>query len=130
MNNYFYFGRIPEDYSGHILYDQNLRPVRSEEPRDLPFSSCILDGGLLPPYRPQTEGRAMLIHFLGMPESPSIWTVLTFWDRSVDHRGNSCSAFVFRGNLTFTDACTKAREVFPRVWQRFTFLIYLDEGKD
>lgn len=63
-----------------------------------------IDGGFCPGAvvgdawrrsRPEIEGQASLRHVDG-------WTVLAWWDRSVDSRGACNSAFVARGLRDFT----------------------------
>ena len=112
----FYFGCWNEP--GHFLRSANGRThhVDATLPDDFPLMWRILDGGLLPPCRPQVEGIATFIHING-------WTVLSFWDRSVDKRPGCNSAFLLRGIYTFDVACKAAAEMFPTVWGRFQFEI-------
>lgn len=65
----------------------------------------------------QVEGEAVL--WVRMVPDP--WTVLTFWDRSVDTRGNCCASFLLKGALDFATALETAREAFPQVFSRFKF---------
>jgi hypothetical protein len=62
----------------------------------------------------QIEGAALLHHL-------DDWTALAFWDRSIDSRYGSNSAFLLEGRFTFDEACRVAREAFPRVWARYKF---------
>lgn len=48
-------------------------------------------------------------------------TALSFWDRTVDRRGNSSSNFFFDSHLNFDDALADAREHWPHIFERFTF---------
>ena len=80
-----------------------------------------IDGGFCPGAGPakrrvpyQVEGHAAL-HLVGG------WTVLAFWDRSVDSRYGSNSAFVVKGPLSFSEMVSQARQAFPEVWRRFAF---------
>lgn len=66
----------------------------------------------------QPEGRARLHHIDG-------WTVLAFWDRSVDDRFGSNSAFLLPGILSATEAHAAAKAAFPAVWDRFRFAVVL-----
>lgn len=71
--------------------------------------------------RDETEGRALLTRRNG-------WTVVAFWDRSVDRRGACNSAFIVRGEMTFEQATRVARHRWPDVWARFTFeVVEVDE---
>lgn len=115
MDN-FYFGCW--DRPGHFLFLPNgWQAHGSNVPKDFPCRDGALDGGFLPPNLPQNEGRASLWHVSG-------WTILTFWDRSVDSRTGCCSAFVMRGDLTFEQAVATSRNVFPGIWKRFTFDVF------
>ncbi len=106
---------------GHYLHTvTGFRIGMYAVPEDFPCPFAALDGGILPPRLPQVEGRATLVHVNG-------WTLLSFWDRSVDTRGGSCSTFVVRGQHTFAEACALAQEGFPLVWRRFTFPIAMQE---
>lgn len=63
---------------------------------------------------PQVEGEAALHHVEG-------WTVISFWDRSVDTRGGCNSAFLQRGTWTFEEMVAQARILYPQIWARFKF---------
>jgi len=106
----YYFGCQNE--TGHFLWDEQNRKVYSVQ--GIPFRWTILDGALLPPDEPETEGLAEIVHV-------GSWTIITFWDRSVDKRGGCSSAFVIPAHLWFDEATAIAKERFPRVWARFAF---------
>jgi hypothetical protein len=65
---------------------------------------------------PETEGLALLHHLDG-------WTALAFPDFSVDSRGGSKSVFVFEAILDYDAALARARELFPEVFERYSFEI-------
>lgn len=111
-----YFGCHRE--AGHFLWAENGHRASTDAEKKLPFRYGILDAGLLPPYQPQIEGQATIVHF------PS-WTIVSFWDRSVDKRGGCNSAFVIPAVVSFDDAITIAKQRFPWVWSRFTFEVCL-----
>jgi len=114
----YYFGKYPDTYDGHCLYDENGRKVyECHLPNDFPVKDYILDGGLLPPKLPQIEGRSTIVHING-------WTILSFWDRSGDHRGNSSSNFIMRGVYEFENALELANKAFPKVFTRIEFKIF------
>lgn len=82
-----------------------------------------IDGKLPPGFRnprtgivdEQIEGLATLTHLDG-------WTAIAFWDRSVDERGGSNSAFLLPDPLLpWALAESSARIAFPTIWARFTF---------
>lgn len=124
MGNAFYFGCRNHE-AGHYLQDASGRGVYEDSlPKDFPVKHHVLDAGLLPPYQArekQVEGLAQLAHIGG-------WTILAFWDRSVDKRYGCNSAFVFRGTLTFEETKAKAAAMFPKIWGRFTFEVKLGTG--
>ena len=123
---------------GHHLHDVQMRHAyRSPRfdylaaiPNDFPVADeRTLDGGYAPKLAKtgghlsdQPEGEAALHHVRG-------WTILAFWDRSGDSRGNSNSAFVIRGELDFDEAVAASRQAFPGIWARFTFAVTLREDR-
>lgn len=109
----FYFGCW--DRLGHFLFDVHGRTRREGTlPADFPVMTHALDGAMLGYDRQQVEGRAYVAHVRG-------WTILSFWDRSVDKRYACSSNFILRGTLGFDAAVAKARAAFPQVWQRYKF---------
>lgn len=66
---------------------------------------------------PQIEGAACLHHVHG-------WTVLAFWDRSVDKRGGSNSALLAPGEHSFDDMVELFQRFYPQIWARFKFKVY------
>ena len=64
----------------------------------------------------QDEHRARLYHRDG-------WTMISFWDRSVDSRYNSNGNFIIEGVHDFAGACELAKAVFPIVWERVAPLV-------
>jgi hypothetical protein len=115
-NQAFYFGC--RDRAGHYLFDRFGRSVPASVQAKGPIPWEKIDGAIppsargLPSHAPQ--GVAALHHRDG-------WTALGFWDRSVDHRGGSNSAFFFDRLLTFDLALSEAREFFPWVFARLDF---------
>jgi len=69
----------------------------------------------------QVQGHARLTHHNG-------WTILAFWDRTGDSRGNSNSAFLEQGEHSFDEMVAKAKATFPKIWERFTFEVTHDHG--
>lgn len=109
----FYFGC--RDQSGHYLYDSNGQELFMSPHDSGPFSAKRLDGGFCPTGH-QDEGVAKLTHEAG-------FTVLAFWDRSVDKRPGSHSTFVFEGAMSFQEAVELASRYFPRITARYNFAI-------
>lgn len=115
----FYFGVWSPNQLGHYLYEPSGRMAGREAERALPFKMHILDTGLLPDIGPCTEG---FIHRSVI----NGWTVLTFWDRSGDSRGNSNSSFIIEGDHQAEAALAIAKAAFPSIFSRFTFVLIID----
>ena len=98
---------------GHYLFNRAGRKAHVL-PDDFPIMANVLDCGLLPPKSKQVEGEGHFLHV-------GAWTVLTFWDRSVDKRFGSCSAFIFRGIFTVAEMLAQIRWDFPAIWERLNF---------
>ena len=123
-----YFGCWRE--YGHYLFGENLRSIDREQRYELSLAKIFpkCDGGFCPGmvgeganqiYKvKQVEGEAALTHVAG-------WTVLAFWDRSQDTRGNSNSSFILKGTHDFDHMVKVAKEIFPALWKRFTFEVRL-----
>jgi len=118
MSEVFYFGAIGGP--GHYLHSARAGSdfAGAKAAHRLlhrnPWGVAI-DAGLCPPG-PQVEGQALLHHKNG-------WTALSFWDRSADHRGGSCSTLLINGTFDFETLMTMAREEWPAVMRRFKFPI-------
>jgi hypothetical protein len=89
-----------------------------------------IDGGFCPghakgdPYRrsrPEVEGEAKLSHVDG-------WTVLGWWDRSVDKRGSCNSNVAAKGTHDFTTMSEIAKRRVPHVMARQRQPLVLVEG--
>jgi len=120
----FYFGCWGD--VGHYLWTPDGRRARSAGP----FTALDLDGRFCPGVvgrtdrispNVQPEGVAALHHANG-------WTVLAFWDRSVDRRRGSHSTYVIEGTHDFGEAVRISSAAFPRVWARYPFVSPLPEG--
>jgi hypothetical protein len=103
---------------GHYLWDVHGRRPREQYGPKAPIPWEHWDGSLQPAHT-QAEGQAV-IHYKREVGGP-IWTAISFWDRTVDSRGNSSSNFFFDSHLSFDDALADAREHWPRIFERFTF---------
>lgn len=113
----FYFGCVGQ--AGHYLFNERRHSISERVlPATFPIRYDILDGGLLPPWMPHEEGAAALVHVFG-------WTILTFWDRSVDSRVGCNSSFVIPAILEFDEARRLAQERFPWIWDRYRFEVRL-----
>jgi len=116
MNDALYFGCWSS--TGHYLFNSK---GGSEHAQFHPAAKHI--DGLLGDWVedvPENLGRVHVIRF-GVR-----WTILAFWDRSVDSRGGSHSSFIFKGAVPAAEAMAKAKELFPHVFARAKFPIALE----
>ena len=107
-----YFGCIDEP--GHYLFEPGETHISLVPGWNRWVKWANERDGLLAPEFNEVSGRALLHHFDG-------FTVVAFWDRSVDSRSKSNSLFIVPGIKSFTDTIKIARSVFPQVFERFQF---------
>jgi hypothetical protein len=105
------------DRPGHFLFQPNGQWPLSHA---TPFGSFgeQLDRDHYKPEE-QTEGVARLTHDSG-------WTILAFWDRSVDRRSGCHSTFLAPGTWSAEEMIAGAREAFPSVWARYRFEVRME----
>lgn len=108
----YYFGCCGE--KGHYWFAPG-----PQKPYDRDPIGFELDGVFAPPGS-QTNGPAQLVYLNGANRT---WTVIAFWDNTVDQRGASNSAFALEGVLTFEQAVRQAQKLFPTIWARFPFTV-------
>jgi hypothetical protein len=125
----YYFGCRQLHVLGHYLFTPEMHSAWFELTDVLPWHYKI-DSGLCPgtkgpngytmPYLtdPQVEGAAALHVKDG-------WTAVAFWDRSVDTRSGSNSAFILEGEHSFETVLAESRKLFPEIWARFKFEVRL-----
>lgn len=99
-----------DERKGHYLKDKN---GFSPNPNNLPWKQ--IDGTLAPDTTIKA-GIAKLHH-------KDNWTALAFWDYSIDHRPNSNSVFLAKGEFTFDEMMQIAKDDFPQIMERFDFPI-------
>jgi len=116
----FYFGCYKDH--GHFMRasDANGKLRYSTEEHEFvdknPWGYEI-DSGLCPKtIGYETEGLSSIHQKDG-------WTVLSFWDRSIDSRHKSNSNFLAEGTFDFAEMLKISKEHFPEVFQRFKFEI-------
>lgn len=115
MSEMIFFGCVKA--VGHFLYTKEGYMMSREAVKKLPFEEAILDAGLLKGV-PMTEGLATISVIRG-------WTVVSFWDNSVDKRGKSNAAFIYPKSMTFEEMIEISREQLPWFWKRFKSPIQL-----
>jgi hypothetical protein len=118
MTDAYYFGC--GDESGHFWWLPSHRPFH--RPTRCPWGYEV-DGGAQPGcyierghrrHGDETEGPCALHRRDG-------WTLIGWWDRSVDKRPACCSAFAARGEHDFAAMVVLLREAFPWVAARMRF---------
>ena len=113
MPDVLYFGCMGR--AGHFLFDHDgQRPYGST-----PWG-YDLDGGLLDSSKPEVEG---VVQF----HQKDGWTAIAFWDRSVDSRYASNSAFLVAESVSAETLLAMARESWPAVFSRCKFRVALPE---
>lgn len=112
MPEMLFFGAVKQP--GHFLHRANGQRAGRSIERSLPFRAGILDGGLLPESGEQPEGAAGHCELNG-------WTIVSFWDRSVDKRPGSNSAFLFADRRYFPGIIAIAKLQLPWFWERINF---------
>lgn len=116
----YYFGCWKD--TGHYWHDRSGRSILHRFDERFPESlrKGHIDGNFCPGApvelygrhsRPEVEGEASLHYIEG-------WTVLAWWDRSVDHRSASNSALVVKGTYDFTAILEIAKAQYPHVMKR------------
>ncbi len=102
-----YFGCIKE--AGHYLFISNGTSIYGEW-----HKWVALRDGMLAPVFCREAGKALLHHYDG-------FTIIAFWDYSVDTRPGSNSMFIMPGTKDFYGALEIANSYFPQVFKRFSF---------
>ena len=115
----YFFGCWKE--GGHYwCHPTNPHMRESEIEKRVPARLRIIDGVFCPGHvdgdayrrsRPEVEGEALLTHVDG-------WTVLGWWDRSVDRRGACNSNIVVRGTRSFAEMLFIGEMQMPHVMKR------------
>lgn len=116
----YYFGCRNKEV-GHYLWRPGLNGGMLGLSRPMNHWMNRVDGFFAPrtaAFEEEPEGIAAVHLVHG-------FTVLAFWDRSSDKRGNSSSTFMVKGLHDFDEMVSIAREAFPSVWERFQFEVKL-----
>lgn len=117
----YYFGCGTE--YGHFWWSPGFtrRELYPRDQRAVLFDH--IDGEFAPLGCPEVEGEAKLTHCGG-------WTVLAWWDRSVDHRGKANSAIVVDALRDFDQMVALLAIHFPEVSKRQRVPIKLVQTED
>jgi hypothetical protein len=132
----YYFGCWQR--SGHYFFLPGMKSPwreRRETPEEIVPWGFDVDSRLAPLADGSTKEKGRYRYSAGeAPNGVALlhhrdgWTALSFWDNSVDSRGNSSSTFIFEDTLDFDEALVRARELFPQVFERFDFEVRQMEG--
>lgn len=107
--NVYYFGCFRRE--GHYLFPSGSRSF--VDWKECPWGYSI-DGGLLKDVSQNHQGLYVVDHKDG-------WTAVAFWDRSVDDRYGSNSAFLVHEDTTAEIILEEARKQWPEVFDRTDF---------
>ncbi len=114
MSVAYYFGCWKNP--GHYVFEPKMRQAPWQIFHENPWATAI-DGALLQRAKiADVQGHAVF-------DQKDGWGIVSFWDNSVDSRGHSNSSFLIEGGESFEDVLTKAREIFPEIFQRIKFTI-------
>lgn len=116
----FYFGCVGE--AGHFWWaSDSRRPNQYELPRFL--DGLQVDGLFCPMLNGREEEGWAQVVYVHEPFGGRTWTLLAFWDRSVDARPGCNSLFAVEGTHIYEVAKALAMESFPAVWDRYRFIV-------
>ena len=105
----YYFGCYKE--VGHYLHEINYDRVRLDDlPREIRNN---IDTGFCPKDT-KIEGRAILHHVEG-------YTILSFWDNTIDKRPGSHSTYVKKGIHDFNEMICFISDLFTYIYNRYDF---------
>lgn len=108
----FYFGAL--DNSGHYLYAPD-GSKHYDVLKNNPWGTG-LDQKYAPETHGQLEGYASFYKLDG-------WSMFSFWDRTIDPRPGSVSAYLAQGDYTFDEMVDLAKENFPKRWEAMAFKV-------
>lgn len=104
----YFFGCYRD--GGHYYFDPETEQSIGRREAPGPWG-LLIDGRLAPP-NDSTANKAIVTHKDG-------WTALSFWDYTIDSRGNSNANFLTRGEYDFAEMIELATEQWPQIMQRF-----------
>lgn len=109
-----YFGCLGQ--TGHYFHSNIPGSYRSLDiPEGFPWGLEV-DGGLQP-HPGYTQGHTALHRKDG-------WTLIAWWDMTVDRRPASCSAIALEGDRCFEEMVELLRQHYPQVAERQTVPLY------
>jgi hypothetical protein len=120
----WYFGVLEPPTAGHYVYREGSRSWDAAAPMGLRGET--LDMRHTPP-EPQTQGLARLSVLRRGGETV---TILAWWDRTGDRRGNSNSALIVDRECTLAEMLAEGARAFPAVMARQTVAPYVEGMSD
>lgn len=116
MSEIYYFGCVGG--IGHHLHKPSehgpVRPDRREHRKVAWMKICDGGLGLEDIDGGNTEGCGIWAYVRG-------YSIVSFWDRSIDSRGGSTSSFLVKGLHSFAAVLECAENFFPNIFKRYTF---------
>ena len=120
-----YFGCI--ERVGHYLWEPPN--ISSHKSKSAVHKWLYNKDGAFAPKDTRKQGLAC-IRYLSDDANNKKYTIISFWDNSVDNRGGSNSIFLTEGKYDFDEALTIIKEVCPNIFKRFNFPITKYTPKD
>lgn len=118
----WYFGVLEPPTVGHYVYREGSRSWDAAAP--LGLRGETLDMKHTPP-EPQTQGLARLS---ALRRGAETVTILAWWDRTGDRRGNSNSALIVDRECTLAEMLAEGARAFPAVMARQTVTPYVEKA--
>lgn len=118
----WYFGVLEPPTVGHYVYREGSRSWDAAAP--LGLRGETLDMKHTPP-EPQTQGLARLS---ALRRGAETVTILAWWDRTGDRRGNSNSALIVDRECTLAEMLAEGARAFPAVMARQTVTPYVGKA--
>lgn len=120
---HYYFGCYKQ--TGHRWYTSRDGFIISEyyHLKELDLHDLQIDAAFAPRYT-REEGVCNLWH---LNTGHSYWTILSFWDYSIDARPGSHSNFVFDNKYSFDEIMLLINEYYSKIIERFIFKIKYKE---
>jgi hypothetical protein len=125
MTSVYYYG--PLERPGHHFFYENGMSLSHDERALIPWKEWEIDGKLQPgcwcdrghwEHGQENEGEALLHQKDG-------WTLISFWDRTIDHRFACNSSYIAKGIFTFEQMVELAKVRFAERWNKMKFEVRL-----
>jgi len=119
LSKMYYYGC--NDNSGHYLWDENGDRINWKLSLTLhPFGNHI-DGGFTPIAINGFYTKEGVVRFT----QQSGWSIVNFWDNSIDDRPGSHSLFLTNKICSAAEILSEAKTKFPWIFSRFKFEVVI-----